>query len=185
VNQAQFCLSCITGYSLVGTICRQNFYLAITLTLGPGATNSIFSSSSTANQQAFDTIKNLHRFGEHFYKSVIPSSFIRVLSEPWENTCQMNRVAAGSVAVNMNVGAGSNTNSDSAQASMSNAIASSNDEGYSVLSSSVSSVGGSGYYGGSSSIGLIIGLTIPLSILCTLYFNISNSNRCNNHKESI
>lgn len=167
VDDANFCLSCIAGYTLIGTICRQNFYLAINLVLGPAAANTIFATGEDPNLQAAKTIKHLHRFGEHFYRVVLPASFIRVSTEPWENTIQMNSVAAGSVVVNMNVGAGSNTNAASAQTSLSNAIASNSGTGYSVVSSSVVANGGSTSSGSGSNLGLILGLSIPLGILRT------------------
>lgn len=178
VDQSEFCLSCIAGYTLVGTTCRQNFYLVISLILGPGATNSIFGSGDATNLQASKTIRNIGRFGQHFF-GIIPSSFKRAASsEPWDNTCQLNSMKAGSVAVNMNVGAGTNTNSVSAQNSMSNAIASSSGDGYTVLSSSVSSVGGSTSSDSGANLGLILGLSIPLSILLILIILILVKTRC-------
>lgn len=169
-DQAQNCLSCISGYTLRGSICRQNFFLVINLVLGPGASNSIFATGDSNLQQASHLIRGLHRFGVHFY-SIIPNSFVRSRSEPWDNTIQMNSLAAGSVVVNTNVGAGTNTDSTTATNAMNSAIASSSGDGYSIVSSSVSSTGGSTSSGDDDvNLGLILGLSIPLGILRTYLF---------------
>lgn len=183
VDHAEFCLSCIAQYTLQGTVCRQNFYIAITLTLGPSATSPIFSSTDSVNQQASNAIRSLHRFGDHFYKTVIPASFIRVASEPWDNTMQMQSLRGGSVIISMNVGAGSNTNTNTATTAMNNAIASSTGSGYSIVSSSVTANGGSSSSSSSANLGLILGLSIPLSILLILIILILVKTRCSDEDE--
>ena len=73
----KFCLSCVSGYTLQGTVCVQKFYLALNIVLGPATTNSIFFSTVVANQQLHDSITSVNRICNHFV-AILPAAFFRV-----------------------------------------------------------------------------------------------------------
>ena len=77
VDTSTFCLSCVSGYTLQGSACIQNLYLALTLVLGPGVSNSIFQSAATANQQLSDSIQAVNRICNHLV-AILPATFFRL-----------------------------------------------------------------------------------------------------------
>jgi len=135
------------------------------MVLGSASINTIFDNGTSVNQQLSDSIKAVNRICNHFL-SILPAAFKRQSTDTCFDLFNMNALSVGSIILNMTVNAGQNTNSATATSSFNQAVASSSPDGFTILSSSVSSVGGNtSTSDGAANLGLILGLSIPLTIL--------------------
>ena len=62
---SESCQSCISGYTLIGSFCRQNAYLIVQMTLGQGSNSSqsIFLTADPLNTQLFKGIQSIDSIG--------------------------------------------------------------------------------------------------------------------------
>lgn len=141
--------------------------MTVLLIIGPGASaNRIFSAGDSANQQLFLSLRALNRLGNAI-DSILPAGF--KTSEDWRYRLRFSSFSTGSVATNFNVEAGSYTNGNNAKSDLSNALANGVD-GASVVSSSITTNGfqdSNEDDGGSTNLGLILGLAIGIPVLST------------------
>lgn len=78
---------------------------------------------------------------------------------------RFRRINKGSLSVGMDLDAGGYSSGSDASSAFTNAVSSSSIDGASYLSSSVTAEGFTTSSGSSTSLGLVLGLAIPLSIL--------------------
>ena len=166
VDQNDFCLSCASGYRLDGSECESTSRLTIVIYFGGSSnSNSIFSNSEGGNNQLFGCLKGINRIGFAIF-SILSSRFRRGRSN-YRRTIRFRKFFRGSVGINMNVDAAGFSSGPTAASSFTNSVASTPIDGVSYLSSSVVSAGFTASSASSTNLGLVLGLSIPLSILCT------------------
>lgn len=163
IDYTDFCLSCVSGYSLRGSVCKKNTNLVFVLILGPSKSgNSIFSDSDSPDQQVFFGIRAFNRLGGAI-DFILPNLFKD--GRHWRKRMRFRRINKGSLSVGMDLDAGGYSSGSDASSAFTNAVSSSSIDGASYLSSSVTAEGFTTSSGSSTSLGLVLGLAIPLSIL--------------------
>lgn len=165
VDYADFCLSCASGYFLYGSNCQRSLYLFIFIVFSQSSTSSIFSSTDSADRQLFLSIRSFNRIGNAIYSNA-PSKFRGIGN--WRRFTKFRRFKYGSVGVEFAQEAGQYTDGTQASSDFTNYLVTSNFDGFNYVSSSITAEGFSTSTGSSTSLGLILGLSIPLSILRTL-----------------
>ena len=91
------CLSCISGFSLKGSVCSQNYYLVMTITFGPGTgAGSIFSISDSPNQQLFFGIKSFNTLG-FLINNIAPAGFKNDGFSDWRRRFHFRGLRVGSI----------------------------------------------------------------------------------------
>lgn len=164
IDYSDFCLSCASGYFLYGSNCQRNLYLYILIILSQGASSSIFSNADSADRQLFLSIRSFNRIGNAIYGNA-PSKFRD--GNNWRKHTKFRKFRYGSVGVEFAQAAGQYTDGTQATSDFTNYLTSGNFDGFSFVSSSITAEGFSTSTGSSTSLGLILGLSIPLSILRT------------------
>ena len=166
---AESCTSCVSGYTLIGSLCRQNAYLIVQMTLGQGsnATQSIFLTSDSLNTQLFKGIKSIDAIG-NLLLGAAPIG-MKGSETNWRKVFFFQSLSAGSLVTTVHGNAGSYTNSNSATTDMNNGLANAPSASASMISYSVSA---SGLPSGDSdddgaNLGLILGLAIPFGLICS------------------
>lgn len=96
-----FCLSCLTGYSLYGSTCRRNLYLTMIIVLGQARSGiSIFSDSESADLQLFYGILAFNRLGGAI-DSICPSRFKD--GRHWRRRMRFRKIKYGSISTELNL----------------------------------------------------------------------------------
>ena len=169
-DYSDFCESCITGYSLSGSVCTQTNYLLMTIIFGPGTgINPIFIVSDPPQTQLSNGIKSFNRIGG-MLNAIAPAGFKSDGFTGWRKRFIFKAMAIGSIVTTVQANGGTYTTSSGATSAMTNALSSTPIDGMSYLSSSMVGTGFSTSSGSSSNLGLVLGLTIPLVILRTYRF---------------
>ena len=164
-----FCLSCNSGFTLEGSVCTQNVNLLMVLLFGPGTGNNpIFVASDSLQTQLFKGIKAVNFLGD-MLNNIAPSAF---KSDGfgvgnWRKRFHMKKFAAASLQTTIQANGGTYTSGTAATSAMTNALASTPTSGLLFMSSTISSTGFNSTAEEGDNLGLILGLAIPLGILCT------------------
>jgi len=114
--------------------------MVVNMILGPSASHSIINFTDPLGKKLSDTIRSINRICNSLV-SILPEAFV---PGNWSSCSEMiiiRSVRTGSVYVSMTINGGSNTDVATASYDLSNALASGNLDGMTILSSSVSAVG--------------------------------------------
>jgi hypothetical protein len=96
---AHYCLTCTSGFTLLGSTCRSNDYLHVSLLLGQAAKgDSIFGDGADPNLQVFNSLKDYNRLGNAL-DMVVPGKLKD--GRPWNRRFHFISISAGSVRVVM------------------------------------------------------------------------------------
>jgi hypothetical protein len=169
-KQATLCLSCVAGYTLSGTECQINVYLDINIIFAAAGVNPIFSNNSSNATQLFSALKEYNRIGNGLFQ-ILKSSF-NWAGTDFRTFIRFTKLFSASVGATMTADSGSFSNGAAATNAFNSAVpAGTTVDGVSVVSSSTTANGYSSSSGDdSTNLGLILGLSIPLSILRTSFF---------------
>lgn len=73
-EHSNFCLSCATGYVLIGVFCQRNVYLRASIQYGPSSSGSVFNDSDNRFVQAIKTIRDMNSLGYSIFDT-LPAGF--------------------------------------------------------------------------------------------------------------
>ena len=167
-GSSDFCKSCKSGYTLNSSSCQQNFYLMITIVLGPRTTGSIILSTQSQAEQLFSALRSLNRIGNAI-NAITPASFND--GRNWQERLKFMGITIGSLIVSTTMATGNFEGSNSqAAAAMTSALSSGSLDGMTYMSSSIEAVG-STYTAEEDgvNVALIVGITVPLVVLVSTY----------------
>ena len=108
--------------------------------LGPSASHSIINFTDPLGKKLSDTIRSINRICNSLV-SILPEAFVPGNWSSCSEMISIRSVRTGSVYVSMTINGGSNNDVTTASNDLSNALASGNLDGMTILSSSVSAVG--------------------------------------------
>ena len=113
IYSSDFCLSCVTGYTLTGSRCHRSIFLSATVLLGPGTTNnSIFTDSDSAQMQLYKIIRSLNRLGAGIF-ATLPTAFTNGNTD-WRKVLKFTSFKTGSVQAGLDVNSEGYTDSSTA-----------------------------------------------------------------------
>ena len=126
---------------MTGSLCRQNAFLAIQMTLGEGTdvNQTIILNSDTLSQQYFKGIKSINTLGDFLF-GISPAGVKNGLTN-WRQIFFFQSLSTGSLVTTVHANAGSYTDPNAATTDMNNALAGAPQNVASMISYSVSSSG--------------------------------------------
>ena len=168
IDQSDSCLSCISGFNLIGSVCSQNHYLLMTIVFGPGSGASpIFLATDSNSTQLYNGIKSINRIG-NMLSAISPAEFKTNGFADWKKQFIFQSIAVGSIQTTVQANGGSYTQSSTAANAMTTAVSTTPLDGLTYVSSSI--VGFNFVDASSQSenhLGLILGIVIPIVIIST------------------
>ena len=140
-DYADSCNSCIVGYTLKGTFCAKDTYLAINMVMNQGTdpAQTIILSTDTASQQLFKGIKAIDTIGNMLY-GIAPTG-MKAGTTTYKEGFFFQSVTVGSLNTLIHGNTGTYTDGTAAANDMTAALQSAPTASASIVSHSVTSVG--------------------------------------------
>ena len=174
IDGNNICTSCITGYTLNGTSCKDNNNIVLNVVFFGSGSQPIVSNGSGASNNLATGMAQINRI-RFTMCSNLPSANFGVISTQQQciDIILIVHIAGGSITVNSVVSGGNYSSAAAANSGITNAfVAGTPLDGISVGSVTVSASGytaSSTSSSGGANLGLILGLSIPLLLLCTYF----------------